>query len=56
MDPRIDRFFARYPGIASLGYVALVAVLGVVGWIMAADLYDRYQAVSPGSYVRGIDY
>jgi general secretion pathway protein M len=46
MDPRIDRFFGRYPGIASLGYVALVAVLGVIGWIMAADLYDRYQAVS----------
>ena len=46
MDPRIDRFFARHGGIASLGYLALVGVLVLIAWIMAADLYDRYQAVA----------
>jgi general secretion pathway protein M len=46
MDPRLDRFFTRHAGLASLGYVALVGVLVLIAWIMAADLYDRYQAVT----------
>ena len=46
MDPRLDRFFTRHGGLASLGYAALVGVLVLITWIMAADLYDRYQAVT----------
>jgi len=46
MDRRSDRFFARFPALAALGYVVLVAVLGCAAWFATADILDRRQAVA----------
>lgn len=46
MDRRSDRFFARFPAFAALGYVVLVAVLGCAAWFATADILDRRQAVA----------
>jgi general secretion pathway protein M len=42
----LDRLFARYPALAVLGYVAIVAVLGLTTVVALADLYDRNAALA----------
>jgi general secretion pathway protein M len=42
----LDRLFARYPALAVLGYVAIVAMLGVTTVVALADLYDRNTALA----------
>ncbi len=46
IDHPLDRLFARYPAVAVLGYVAVVAVLGLVTFGALADLYDRSVALA----------
>src|ERR1700692_1192888 len=45
-DHPLDRLLARFPALAVLGYVAVVAVLGLVTFGALADLYDRRVALS----------
>jgi general secretion pathway protein M len=42
----LDRLLARYPALAVLGYVAVVAVLAYLTVGALADLYDRSVALS----------
>ena len=42
----LDRYLARYPALAALGYVALVAACALVTWVALADLYDRHAALA----------
>jgi general secretion pathway protein M len=44
-DRPLDRLLARYPALAVLGYVAIVAVLGLVTFGALADIYDRSVAL-----------
>ena len=37
----IDRYLARYPAIAVLAYVALLAVFTFTIWVSVADMLDR---------------
>jgi general secretion pathway protein M len=43
-DHAIDRYLARYPGVAALAYGVAVAVFLLVAWSALADVYDRYGA------------
>ncbi|HXW23940.1 MAG TPA: type II secretion system protein GspM [Xanthobacteraceae bacterium] len=45
----IDRYLARYPGVATLAYAALVVVLLMVGWSALDGIYDRYVAFAAQS-------
>jgi general secretion pathway protein M len=45
-DHPLDRTLARYPGLATLAYAVLVAVLLLVAWSALADVYERYAAVA----------
>jgi general secretion pathway protein M len=49
IDHQLDRYFARYPAIASIAYCALVLALVFVAWYAAADLYERHRAVAAAS-------
>src|SRR3954470_16792194 len=41
----IDRYLARYPSIAGLGYVVLVAALGLIALLALASIGERQRAV-----------
>jgi general secretion pathway protein M len=45
-DSKLDRLFARYPALAVLSYVAIIAVLGLTTVVALTDLYDRSQALA----------
>jgi general secretion pathway protein M len=45
----IDRYLARYPGVATLLYGAVVVVLLLVAWSALAAVYQRYVAVAAAS-------
>jgi general secretion pathway protein M len=45
-DHTLERWFTRYPALAVLGYVAAIAVLGVVTFVAFADIYDRGVALT----------
>jgi len=38
----IDRYLARYPGIATLAYGLVIVLLLLIGWSTLSDLYERY--------------
>ena len=38
----IDRYLARYPGVATLAYGVVLAVFLLIAWSALADLYGRY--------------
>ncbi len=38
----IDRYLARYPGVATLVYGLVVVVFLLIAWSTLADLYQRY--------------
>jgi general secretion pathway protein M len=42
----LDRYLARYPAVAVLCYVALVAVCAFVTLATLADIYDRHAALA----------
>jgi general secretion pathway protein M len=43
-DHAIDRYLARYPGVAAFAYAVAVVVFVLVAWSALADVYDRYGA------------
>ena len=45
----IDRYLARYPGLASLAYGLVVVVFLLIAWGALADLYNRYTAYAAAS-------
>ncbi len=47
----IDRYLARFPSMAALGYLALVGVLLTVVWLAVSDISERYQAVDAAADV-----
>jgi len=46
IDRPLDRLFARYPALAVLAYVVIVAVLGWVAFTAMADIFDRRVALA----------
>ncbi len=44
-DQTLVRYLTRYPAIAVVCYVALVAICAVVTWAALADVYGRYGAL-----------
>jgi general secretion pathway protein M len=42
----MDRLLTRFPGLATLAYVAIVLVLGCAAWFATADILDRRRAVA----------
>jgi general secretion pathway protein M len=42
----MDRLLTRFPGLATLAYLAIVLVLGCAAWFATADVLDRRQAVA----------
>jgi general secretion pathway protein M len=40
----IDRYLARYPGVATLAYGLVLMVLLLIAWAAVANLYERYTA------------
>ena len=42
----IDQYLTRYPRIAALAYVGLVAAFLFVTWTAVAEIFDRRQAVA----------
>jgi general secretion pathway protein M len=40
----IDRYLARYPGVASLAYGLALVVLLLIAWGAVSNLYERYTA------------
>ena len=45
----IDRYLARYPGVATFAYGVVVVVFLLVAWSALADIYERYVAVAAAS-------
>ena len=45
-DRPLDRFLARYPALAVLGYAATVILLGFIAWVGLADIHDRRTALA----------
>ncbi len=39
-------YLARYPSLAALGYVVVVAALALVTWAALTDIYDRHVALA----------
>jgi len=40
----IDRYLARYPGVAALAYGLVLVLLLLIAWRTVSDLYERYAA------------
>src|SRR5262249_5999634 len=45
-DHPLDRYLARYPAVAVVGYVAALAVLAFISWSAAAGIYERHAALA----------
>jgi general secretion pathway protein M len=41
-DHAIDRYLARYPGVATFAYGLVLVVFLLVAWSVLADVYERY--------------